>query len=94
MRYKPIKQQSDYMRTKDNKTCWNAVKELAQVGCARKLLRKYYSSNAVETVGDEAIKLTGHDLRATLDKHYWKQQKYKVIQNADKVAQIFKKKAS
>ena len=42
MRYKPIKQQSDYTRTKDNKTCWNAVKELAQVGGARKLLRKYY----------------------------------------------------
>jgi len=90
----PGYQQSDYTRTKDNKTCWNAVKELAQVRGARKLLRKYYSSNAVETVGDEAIKLTGHDLRATLDKHYWKQQKYKVIQNADKVAQIFKKKAS
>lgn len=94
MQYKSIKQQSDYTRTKDNKTCWNAVKELAKVGGARKLLRKYYSSNAVETVGDEAIKLTGHDLRTTLDKHYWKQQKYKVIQNADKVAQIFKKKAS
>ena len=45
------------------------------MGGARKLLRKYYSSNAVETVGDEAIKLTGHDLRSTLDKHYWKQQK-------------------
>ena len=66
----PGYQQSDYTRTKDNKTCWNAVKEMAQVGGARKLLRKYYSSNAVEVVGDEAIKLTGHDLRSTLDKHY------------------------
>jgi integrase len=89
----PGYQQSDYTRTKDNKTCWNAVKEMAQVGGARKLLRKYYSSNAVEVVGDEAIKLTGHDLRSTLDKHYWKQQINKVVPNADKVAQLFKKKA-
>ena len=65
---------------------------MAQVGGARKLLRKYYSSNAVEVVGDEAIKLTGHDLRSTLDKHYWKQQINKVVPNADKVAQLFKKK--
>ena len=95
MRYKPIKQQSDYTRTKDNKTCWNAVKELAKVGGARKVLRKYYNTGAVEEVGDEAIKLTGHDKRDTLDKHYWKQQISKVISNADKVAEVlFKKKAS
>ena len=44
-------------------------------------------------IGDETIKLTGHDLRSTLDKHYWKQQINKVVPNADKVAQLFKKKA-
>ena len=86
--------QSDATRLKDNKTCWNAVKKLAAVGGARKLLRKYYSTHAVEVIGDQAIKLTGHDLRSTLDKHYWKQQINKVVPNADKVAQLFKKKVS
>ena len=87
-------QQSDYTRTKDNKTCWNAVKELAQVGGARKVLRKYYNTGAYEEVGDEATKLTGHDIRATLEKHYFKQQLNKVISNADRVAKVLFKKVS
>ena len=88
-------QQSDYTRIKDNKTCWNAVKELAQVGGARKVLRKYYNTGAFEEVGDEATKLTGHDIKATLEKHYFKQQLNKVISNADKVAKVlFRKKVS
>ena len=91
----PGYQQSDYTRTKDNKTCWNAVKELAKVGGARKVLRKYYNTGAFEEVGDEATKLTGHDIRATLEKHYFKQQLNKVISNADRVARVlFRKKVS
>ena len=91
----PGYQQSDYTRTKDNKTCWNEVKKLANVGGARKVLRKYYNTGAFEEVGDEATKLTGHDIRATLEKHYFKQQLNKVISNADRVARVlFKKKAS
>ena len=91
----PGYQQSDYTRTKDNKTCWNAVKELAKVGGARKVLRKYYNTGAFEEVGDEATKLTGHDIRATLEKHYFKQQLNKVISNADRVERVlFRKKVS
>ena len=56
-------QQSDYTRLKDNKYCWNAVKELTKIGGARKVLRKYYNTGAVEEVGDDVIKLTGHDHR-------------------------------
>jgi|10_taG_2_1085330.scaffolds.fasta_scaffold23673_1 hypothetical protein len=93
--HEPGYQLSDYTRIKDNKTCWNAVKELAQVGGARKVLRKYYNTGAFEEVGDEATKLTGHDIKATLEKHYFKQQLNKVISNADKVAKVlFRKKVS
>ena len=56
--------------------------------------KKIKSSNAVQTVDDDAIKLTKHELRSTLDNHYWKQQKHKVVYTADKVVEsfIFKKK--
>jgi len=88
----PGYQQSDYTRTKDNKYCWTAVKQLAVVGGARKVLRKYYNTGAFEEVGDEATKLSGHDIRSTLEKHYFKQQLSKVISNADRVAKVLFKK--
>jgi len=87
----PGYQQEDYTRTKDNKTCWNAVKEMAQVGGARKVLRKYFNTGAFEEVGDEATKLSGNEIR-TLEKHYFKQQLTKVISNADRVAKVLFKK--
>ena len=40
----PGYQQSDYTRIKDNKHAWEAVKKIANVGGARKVFRKTWTS--------------------------------------------------
>ena len=85
-------QQSDYTRIKDNKHCWNSVKELAKVGGARKLFRKTWSTEAKIKLGNEAISVTGHDQLATLDKFYNKSKRPKMISDSEKVSQFYQYK--
>ena len=85
----PGYQQSDYTRIKDNKHAWNKVKEIANVGGARKLFRKTWSTEAKVKLGDEAISVTGHDQLATLDKFYNKSKRSKMIADSTKVSKFF-----
>ena len=85
----PGYQQSDYTRIKDNKHAWNKVKEIANVGGARKLFRKTWSTEAKVKLGAEAISVTGHDQLATLDKFYNKSKRSKMIADSTKVSKFF-----
>ena len=81
---------SDRTRLKTITNCWNAIREMTGIFGAPRCFRKTFSSLAKDTLGatGPATKLTGHTQSATLDKHYYKTHKDKVITNADKVAKI------
>ena len=85
-------QQSDYTRIKDNKHAWEAVKKIANVGGARKLFRKTWSTEAKKQLGDEAISVTGHDQLATLDRYYNKSKRPKMIADSEKVSSFYQYK--
>ena len=55
------------------------------------MFRKTFSSLAKDTLGStgKATKLTGHELDSTLDKFYYRTHKDVIIEDADKVAQVF-----
>ena len=65
------------------------MKEIANVGGARKLFRKTWSTEAKVKLGDEAISVTGHDQLATLDKFYNKSKRSKMIADSTKVSKFF-----
>ena len=88
----PGYQQSDYTRIKDNKHAWEAVKKIANVGGARKLFRKTWSTEAKKQLGDEAISVTGHDQLATLDRFYNKSKRAKMISDSEKVSSFYQYK--
>ena len=81
---------SDKTRLKTITNCWNTIRDMTGIFGAPKCFRKTFSSLAKDTLGatGPATKLTGHTQDATLDKHYYKTHKDKVITNADKVAKI------
>ena len=81
---------SDRTRLKTITNCWNEIREITGIFGAPRCFRKTFSSLAKDTLGatGPATKLTGHTQDATLEKHYYKTHRDKVITNADKVAKI------
>ena len=81
---------SDRTRLKTITNCWNSIRDITGIFGAPRCFRKTFSSLAKDTLGatGPATKLTGHTQDATLDKHYYKTHRDKVITNADKVAKI------
>ena len=81
---------SDRTRLKTITSCWNSIRDMTGIFGAPRCFRKTFSSLAKDTLGatGPATKLTGHTQDATLEKHYYKTHKDKVITNADKVAKV------